>query len=523
MGDPWAAAGFSRDAVIDGVLAHWQEFRRGVSADEGDRLFRAWLFGEVAAESSDNDHSFALFEIGMGIGLRGLFDDAFLVLGWLAQHYAGHSDPRLAWRVIMGLTDDCVHLAVDSPEHSSAAQRVLREAVDRAGTSASVELERAVCRALVQIALLRGAAGTPWDTRRAHVDEIWAEIAQRWQRTTDPELQSRVAQALVNSALLALQFGDEPAARRAFAETVERLGDTPPGLDEDLDRWVAIARYADRVLDRIAFAEPEFQLGYLRRERYWYPDSRTEDVIVEQARRVHTRSAGTLRSWVCAGQPYVLLLRNFEMTERSGITSAEFMLDEDPADHTTVISYRDAESVLADLDTMVPLIQVASTTAGHLEVDRYAGKFVASNRLYLPGATWFQTVCTLIAAAGQIVVWADELTPALSSELAELVAQGRTDDTVILLEPCMPDPLGQAILPRRAGEPLTSDHPALAPFPNRIDGAGLKGRGVHDCPGLERIVRRLDEIAEQPVGPRQEQVLARLHEQAARAADPTAP
>jgi hypothetical protein len=177
-----------------------------------------------------------------------------------------------------------------------------------------------------------------------------------------------------------------------------------------------------------------------------------------------------------------------------------------------VISYRDADSVLKELDAGVPLIQVASTRAGDLEVDPFEMRFVAGNRLYLPAATWFATVSMLITIASQIIVWTDELTPALSEELDELVAQGRTGDTVILLEPHKDDVMTRVFLPRHTGEVLTTDHPALAPFPNRVDCAALKGRGITDCPELIHLVRRLDEIARQPVGPRLERILARLND-----------
>ncbi|HEX3649649.1 MAG TPA: hypothetical protein VHV49_14585, partial [Pseudonocardiaceae bacterium] len=498
MSDPWAAVGLSRDMVVDGALAHWQEFRRGVSAEEGNHRFRNWLFGELAADSTEHDHSFGLFEIAIGIAGRGLVDDAFLVLGWLAERYAGHPDPDLAWRVIMGLTDDCMHLTYESPKHNSVAQRVLREVVDRADTSGSVEVERATCRALVQIATLRSIAGE----RRAGIAEIWTEVVRRWEGSADLGLRGRVAQALVNLALLALQFDDEPAARRAFAEVVLRFGDAPSGLDGELDRWVAVARNGDRMLDRIAFAEPEFQLGYLRRQQHWYPETDI-DGVVEMARLVHTRSAGAVRSWACTGQPFVLLLRNFAMTERSGVTTAKFMLSgREPADHVKVISYRYANSVLQELDANVPLVQVASTTAGDLEVDPMKMSFVVSNRLYLPGATWFQTVSTLITVATRIIVWTDELTQALSMELNELIRQGRTDDTVVLLEPHRFDAPVQVVLPRYAGEVLTTDHPVLAPFPNRVDCTPLKGGRVADCPELVRLARHLDEVTRQPVGPR---------------------
>ena len=265
-------------------------------------------------------------------------------------------------------------------------------------------MERATCRALVQIATLRSIAGTPWDTRRAHIAEVWTEVARRWQGSADPELRGRAAQAHVNLALLALQFDDEPEARRAFAEVVQRSGDAPSGLDADLDRWVTVARHADRVLDRVTFDEPEFQLDYLRRQRHWYPES-DMDGVVGRARRVHTQSAGAVRSWACAGRPFVLLLRNFEMTERSGVTAARFLLDEDePADHVKVITYRNADSMLEELDATVPLVQVASTTAGDLEADPLKIRFVVGNRLYLPTATWFETVSMLISIADSVKV-----------------------------------------------------------------------------------------------------------------------
>lgn len=509
MSDPWAAAGLSRDMVVDGALAHWREFRHGVSAEVGNDRFRTWLL-DLQAYGTERDHSFALLEIAVGIADRGLIDEAFLLLGWLAERYAGHPDPDVAWPVIMSLTDYCVRLTLHSEQHNSTAQRILREVADRADTSASVDVERATCRALVQIATLRSIAGTPWDTRRAHIAQAWTEVARRWQGSADPELRGRAAQALVNLALLALQFDDEPAARRAFAEVLQRAGDAPSGLDADLDRWVTVARHADRVLDRVTFAEPEFQLDYLRRQRHWYPES-DMDGVVGRARRVHTRSAGAVRSWACAGRPFVLLLRNFEMTERSGVTSAGFLLDEDePADHVKVITYRNADSMLKDLDATVPLVQVASTTAGDLEVDPLKIRFVVGNRLYLPTETWFQTVSMLITIADQFIVWTDTLTPSLSRELGELIAQGRTDDTVILLEPSLPEAVTQVYLPRNEGEALTIDHPALAAFPNRVDCTALKGAGLADCPELVRLVQRLDELARQPVGPRLARTLARL-------------
>ena len=504
MGDPWAAAGLDRDEVINSVLTRWREFR---AADpvRGDDRFRGWLFTDLAVASSASEHSFAVFEMAMGAADRDRIDDAFLILGWLGEHYAGHPDPSVAWPVIMGVTDDCAQLWYRSPEHNLAAQRVLRVLVDRAG--AGDKIQRAACRALVQVGLLRSSGGAPGADGRAEIAAVWAEVAERWRDSRDPELRGRMAQALVNLALLALQSGDEPAARRWFAETLRRLGDDPSGVDEELDGWVAMARYSDDILDRLAFGEPEFQLNYLRRQQHWYPSVRMEELI-DVARRVHTRATCVVRSWACAGAPFVLLLRNFELTERSGITTAVQLLEDD-ADHVQMISFRAAARALQELDSRVPVVQVANTASGDLDLPTM-GQFAVANRIYLPNATWFETVSSLIGLAGQVIVWANELTPSLHRELAELVARGRTGDTLIMVEPYDDDVFGRIYLPRTPGEPLTVDHPALAAFPHRVNCSGLKDKGVEDAPALLELVDRLREIAGEPMEARLARTVARL-------------
>jgi len=212
MGNPWAGTGMDRNTVVEGFLDQWREFRRTApSREEGDRRCRAFLMGEVAAAATASDHAFVLFELAVGLAERELLADAFLVFSWLAEEYVGDRDEELAWRVIMGLTDDCVMVALHYRTEwcNAAARRLLRTILDRVGPPGRVRIDRAAVRALVQLAHLRGEAEAPAEAKAAELAELWTEVAERWHPSADPEVRERTAQGLVNRAFVALQDGDD--------------------------------------------------------------------------------------------------------------------------------------------------------------------------------------------------------------------------------------------------------------------------------------------------------------------------
>ncbi|MFJ6670556.1 hypothetical protein ACIQMJ_05550 [Actinosynnema sp. NPDC091369] len=511
--------------IVAATLDRWDALRREAGPRAGDERFREWFFEVapvLAGLGDDADtHAFLAFEVASGLFDRGRAGDAFLVLRWLGRHFARDGfrvDTRV--RAIMALTDTCAGRAVDR-ESVDLAVGVLRDVVDVVRAPADVRVERAVCRALSGVAHLSGR-GVTFD--RATAREIasrWRELAERSGGSTDPELRDRRAHALGNEALLWLQADDEDRARRLFAVITAEFGADPPGVSPDVDLWVGRARHAPTVLDRFPVGEAGLRLDYLERQRHWDRRRRFTGLgfarwlrdgaprnhlreLVRQARDRHRKSAGQVRAWLCAGEPFVLLLRNFDLTERSGVAGDGWWRDPaDPADHVQVINLSRAGRVLGELAAAVPLVVVASTTAGELELGPDFGQFTAPVRLYLPDETWFDTVSALIAVADQVIVWAAELSAGLARELDCLIAERRTDDTLVVLDPSLADPVPGAVLPRTGGEPLTREHPALAAFAHVVDADELD---VPGSPPLARVVDGLDAARRVPF----EQRVARL-------------
>jgi hypothetical protein len=283
------------------------------------------------------------------------------------------------------------------------------------------------------------------------------------------------------------------------------------------------------VLDRFDVGEPQLKLDYLKRQRYWDRRRRFKGLgllhwlvagaprnrmrqLVREARDRHRKSVGQVRAWLCVGEPFVLLLRNFELTERSGIAAMPPFEDPDdvPGDHVQVINFRDGASALSELAAAVPLVLVASTTAAELELGHQDfGQFTAPVRLYLPDETWFDTVSTLIAVADQVIVWAAELSPGLARELDCLIAEQRTGDTLVVLDAPDSDLFTRAWLPRTVSAPLRRDHPALVPFPHVVDASEL-GRRVAESPSLVDVLGRLDAAHQVPADQRLARLRARL-------------
>jgi hypothetical protein len=337
-----------------------------------------------------------------------------------------------------------------------------------------------------------------------------------------------VAHALTNKAFLWLQYGREDIARKQFATIIDLFGGDPAETQSEArDRLIA-ARHAGAILDRFVIGEPEFKLDYLERQRYWDERARRKgfgvpwllagaprnhmDEVVRNAQERHRFSTGKLRSWLCSGEPFVLLLRNFKLTEETGM-DPDFdvaHVDELGGDHARSITFRKCEPALIELDQGVPLVQVASTTSGELEQTPFPGQFVPQTRLYLPDASWRETVSDLITVADQIIVWAEELTSGLADELALLTAQGRTGDTLVLLEDEPRNPVAAAYFPRREYERLRPDHPALNDFPHLVEARELADRRVMECPSLARVVERLDATRALPVEERLARTLSRL-------------
>lgn len=522
MDDEYTAA-----EVVGSVLVRWDGLRRESGPRVGDERFLDWFFGTLSAHGDPDTFAFLGFEVAVELFDRGRGGDAFLVLGRLGRHVARGAEPDLTARAIMALTDTCAGRAVDRVT-TARAVGVLREAVDAVRGPVDVRVERAVCRALSTLVQLSGRSTALDQAKARELAALWRELAGRCRGSDDPELRGWRAHALGNEALLWLQVDREADARRRFAEITAEFGTDAPGASPDLDRWVGRARHAAGVLDRFDVGEAALKLDYLERQRYWDRRRRFKGLgflhwlragaprnrarrLAREARDRHRRSVGQVRAWLCVGEPFVLLLRNFELTERSGIAASLPFADPDdvPADHVQVINFSPGASALGELAAAVPLVLVAGTTAAELELGQDFGQFTAPVRLYLPDETWFDTVSTLIGVADQVIVWAAELSPGLARELDALVAERRTEDTLVVLDAPGSDPFTRVLLPRTDNEPLTRDHPVLAPFPHVVDAAEL-GRRVAESPALLDVLDRLDAVHDVPADQRLAGLRARL-------------
>ncbi|HEY2723192.1 MAG TPA: hypothetical protein VGI84_00770 [Pseudonocardiaceae bacterium] len=523
-------------AMVDGVLDRWREMRSDTGRAAGDRRFRSWLFETVPAQTAAvtgpdggalGAHCYLVFEVASVLVERQRVSDAFLLLRWIADHYVDHPDADNAARVIMCLTDNCAQLGQFDNEKNQSARQLLRAVADSVRDPVDIRVERAVARALVCIGQLRGSAVSSDSDKTAELAALWTEVNVRWHANRDPELGGRARQALWNKGLLWLQRGRDKDARREFEKLLRQAGSAGHGVRGEADEWVVRARHAPALLDAVVIPPPALHTEYLRRQRHF--DRRRQRrsfgipwllagaprnqmrALVRGAGKRHQVSAGMVRSWVCEGEPFVLLLRNFELTERSGTSALARDVFEDhetAGDHVRMISFRASQEVLSELVTGVSLVQVASTTAGELELTPFPGQFVAPNQLYLPDATWFDTVTTLMALAEQVIVWADTLTDPLARELDALPARDRAADTTVILEERKKNPAVDVVLPAREGEPLSPDHPALTRFPNVVTAEQFEGKRVQDCPALMRLVGRLEARRREPV----QQRIARLRE-----------
>ncbi|GGI85579.1 hypothetical protein GCM10011581_23320 [Saccharopolyspora subtropica] len=519
--------------VVDGAIGRWQRMRQEATRQVADRDFQTWLFETVPAQAArlgeydPCDHAFIVYEIVTALYRAGNIADAFLLLRWFGVHYAHHPDTDLAERVITMLTDLCAYIGRADAAGNAAAARVLRDVVDGARRPVDVRVERALCRALATHAYLRSdylGAGSR-SSKYAELAALWTEMFRRYRHSQDPHLRGRAAQGLYNAALVWLQKGRDKIARKKFAELLTSFGQDR-GSNPDVDEWLSRAEHAGTVLDRFAVGEPELNLSYLQRQRYWDIQRRRKGFgvpwllagaprnhmgkLVRAAREKHHSSVGQVRSWLCSGEPFVLLLRNFDLVEESTASSplASVLEDDPQGDHVHAISYRDCEAALAELERAVSMITVASTKAGELELASTFGQFVPRTALYLPDATWFDTVSTLIPLATQIVVWAAELTPALAQELSCLQEHQRCGETLVIID-TPSSPMQQAFLPGPEHDHLTTDHPALVAFPHIVNAHELKDRSVAECPSLLRVVRALETARAGPV--RQRLVAIRAH------------
>lgn len=419
----------------------------------------------------------------------GRLDDALTLNAWLADLYVPRGD-YLSRDTIVRSIAFYSDLGRD-PALNERAITLLRRVVDVAPRNAGTEIEWATCKALMDLSTLHTISRTAHDIRnrtQASID-VCDEIIARWLTSQDSWLRSNVVGTMLNKAMSLLEFGNEPAARREYVRVIDSFA--ADRENAAIDDYLSVARHALDILDNVRFPEPEIKvrsgMGTGARR------------LVEAANHIHHATADLIRHATCVGEPWVLLLRNFDVMETSFVTASapnppSGWVDsaDDPEAYTQVMHFTAGLGLINRLIEVTKVVQVANTKAVALEIDRptmsLQDRRKAPGLLYLPDSSWLDHVRVLVGLAERIVVWAHEKTPALLQELALIIEQGRADETLVLLD----NNLGRKIAlagfdPMPRHEPLTPEDPALAGFPTVIATDDLVGG-----PGLVTTIGRYD-------------------------------
>jgi hypothetical protein len=119
---------------------------------------------------------------------------------WLSDAYVPRSDD-LSRQTILGTTAFCSDAGQD-PGLNERAVRLLARVVDAAPRNGGTEMDRAVCKALMDLSNLYTIGGTATDGRRrtqASID-VCDEIIARWETSRDNWLRLNVAGAMLGAS-----------------------------------------------------------------------------------------------------------------------------------------------------------------------------------------------------------------------------------------------------------------------------------------------------------------------------------
>lgn len=450
---------FDPEQTADNLLARWDSMRRGGQRHAADEGFRVWLMRTVPEQLEamgpglDNAQAHCLsasatIERCVSLGRLG---DAFTLAEWLSDAYIPRGD-ELSCQTILGTTAFCSDVGQD-PESNERAVRLLARVVEVAPRNGATQTEWAVCKALMDLITLLTIGRTVADSERRTQTSIRVcdEIIARWEASRDDWLRLNVAGAMLNKATSLLELRDEPAARQEFARVVTSFAadgrNTESGVSGKMNHRLSIAQHAVETLDTMRFPEPEFKTEYFeargRRSRRLFGIGTRADARrhIQAASELHHTTAGFIRHAACVGEPWVLLLRNFDLMETSVVSSSPPLwasAEGEPEVYGKTVYFTAGLAVINQLIATADVVQVANTQAAALEIDPPTllvhGRKRSPKLLYLPNAGWLDTVRVLIGLAEHIVVWAHERTPALLQELALISELRRAEDTSVLLE-----------------------------------------------------------------------------------------
>lgn len=511
--------------LANDLLARWDTARRDApDRTVGDADFREWLMHTApalldATNQPPEENALAhCMAIGAAVNRCLSLDrqeDALTLSQWLVDSYVPRGDNLAAQTVAQAaiLYQD----AGDVPKLHAQAIRLFQRMIDAAPDGPDSQMELAVCEAMTKLSVTHMAHRDRKNWQQPTLASIKAAdaVIARWSNSHDPKIQRLVAANMINKAARHLEIRDEKAAKRVYTGLIDTFSAEPE--QSELGLRVHFARHALEVLNALQLPEPEFktthfdaQLRRSKRLRRRAPLSWALERVFDRSTRIsarrreyiraatqiHYSTCDFVRRMACTGAPWVLVLRNFDLTEVTFERTkprwpplpgeSRFWPDnEEPETYGQVIRFPRGLRLLDRLSNWTDVVKVASTKSAALELDAQTSDIMGGRGpsepwlLYLPDTGWLDVVRVLISLAERIIVWAEEKTPPLLDELALVTELGRADDVVVLLEDEM-SPKDDAVL-RAAGAGLTSgerftkDDPILRDFPVVVSASETQG------------------------------------------------
>ncbi|WP_419995923.1 hypothetical protein [Streptomyces boninensis] len=487
------------DRAVDGVLAYWEHLRESAARRSvADTALTLWL------EQNGADGATVITTIER-CGALERYDDALMLAEWFLSDVldSAHrtADPE-HYRTLAGWYPGfCHRIAVLAPAPAGERATVLlRRLIDLAPRDAGIETELSVCAALGILCAIHGAGRTPENNtvRTRAAIAVCDEVIRRCRAGQDPRQRVLLSDAMLQKAISNLEIGEEDTAAEEYAHLLDVFADETPAAGTDLGERLAIARHALRVLGEVTFPEPVFRTAYLEAQQR--KQGGDFEAYLDLAARIHHATANLIRRSACSGDPFVLLLRNFDLLESSVVSDRPhlFAAEGEQESYGQIFRFRDGLPLMNRLSEFTPVVHVASTKAGELEIGKQSSSLLGMSpqlhkRLYLPDDTWLDTVRLLVRLAEHIVVWANEKTTGLLQELDAITSLGRTEDTTVLLEKPNPAPVEYAVFrkPGRRRDVLTADDPVLAAFPDVVQAPPSQGQDPEASPVLQRIADRI--------------------------------
>jgi hypothetical protein len=405
--------------------------------------------------------------------------------------------------VVRDLCDLAVSYGDDSSEETVQAWRVLAVYDKAAAFCAEGLRERDLAAVMVGVT-------------------FYDELDARFRSMPFPSVQEWVAKGRYNKADALATINQIAPARAAFEDVVRRFGTSTNETLREVAAYAALraqmlielppppsglhpserAWRAEMIRDRHATDDPKLA-AYLDRKLVELDEFSAGRE--EAMRAQHERAVEVLVAYMTFGEPFALLLRNFDL---EGFFR-EYAAPEHLQDLGRTITFSPAavrptrleQFVASEIADRVPVVSAGNVRSIGSHLTHVLPSVV------LPDERWKTIIDQLVTTASFILMDADWLSPGVAYELALVRRHHRELDTVVVLPSAHPDSSERFLeqtfrvggeyysAPQSEYEPLEEGHPALAGFTRIVSEDELVEKEIESSPLVADLVARARALA----------------------------